>query len=61
MAQSKSSGNVTISAGMGSALAAALSYCKWHGFWLAVGHSFLGWIYVFYHIIIYGLPVIHRY
>jgi len=48
-------------AGIGSSLAAALSYAKWEGVWLAVGHFFLGWIYVFYHVIHYGIPVIHRY
>jgi hypothetical protein len=48
-------------AGLGDLLAATLSYCKWHSFWLAVGHFFLGWIYVFYHVFTYGLPIIRRY
>ncbi len=47
--------------GIGDMLAAGLSYCKWHSFWLAVGHFFLGWIYVIYHIFVYGIPVIRRY
>ena len=59
--ENSTSSNVVVSNGIGAALAAALSYCKWHGFWLAVGHSFLGWVYVFYSILRYGIPVIHRY
>jgi hypothetical protein len=47
--------------GIGSGLAAALSYHMYHSFWLAVGHSMLGWVYAFYHLFQYGLPVIHRY
>jgi hypothetical protein len=62
MAKKFSSSNLTVNfGGIGAAAAAALSYCKWHIFWLAVGHMFLGWIYVFYHLIVYGFPVIHRY
>jgi hypothetical protein len=62
MAKSSSSSSATINlGGLGAAWAAALSYCKWHSLWLAVGHSLLGWIYVFYHLITYGFPIIHRY
>ena len=46
--------NVSVNfGGIGFALAAVLSYLKWSGFWLAVGHGFLGWIYVFYYILRY--------
>jgi hypothetical protein len=62
MAKSSSNSSVSFNfGGIGAAVAAGLSYCKWHSFWLAVGHMFLGWIYVIYHIISYGFPVIHRY
>jgi len=52
---------VNLASGFGAALAASLSYHMWHGFWLAVGHAFCGWYYVFYHLFTYGFPVIHRY
>ena len=44
-------------AGVGGAFAAVLSYCKWHSFWLAVGHYLCGWFYVAYYLITYGNPV----
>jgi hypothetical protein len=52
---------VNLTTGIGSALAATLSYHMWHGFWLAVGHALCSWYYVFYHLFTYGFPVIHRY
>jgi hypothetical protein len=58
----KESSRVSVNfGGIGAACAAGLSYAKWHSFWLAFGHLFLGWIYVVYHLCVYGLPVIHRY
>ena len=59
--ESGTNSSINATAGIGSVLAAALSYCKWQSVWLALGHFFLGWLYVFYHIIRYGLPLIHRY
>jgi hypothetical protein len=46
--------------GLGFPLAAALSYCKWGGFWLAFGHGILGYLYVFYYLLKYGIPHISR-
>ena len=60
MASSKTDASLNLG-GIGAAAAGVLSYCKWHSFWLAVGHTFLGWLYVFYHLFTYGFPVIHRY
>jgi hypothetical protein len=42
---------------LGFAVAAVFSYMKWHGFWLAVGHGFIGWFYVIYYLIKYGSPI----
>jgi hypothetical protein len=65
MAKGSNDSNVTITVnianGIGAALAAGLSYHMWHGFWLALGHAFCGWYYVFYHIFTYGFPIIRRY
>ncbi len=42
---------------LGSTIAAVFSYMKWHSFWLAFGHFFLGWFYVIYYLIQYGNPI----
>ena len=41
---------------LGSLIAAVLSYAKWHSVLWAILHLFLGWIYVIYYLIKYGLP-----
>jgi hypothetical protein len=63
MEKTQASANAAVNTfgGVGAGLAAALSYHMYHGFWLAVGHFLLGWIYVFYHLFSYGLPLIKRY
>jgi hypothetical protein len=51
--------NVTLSCGgIGCWIAAALSFVKWGGFWLTVGHFFCGWFYVAYFILKYT-PIRH--
>jgi hypothetical protein len=44
---------------IGNAVAAVMSYMKWHLFWLAVGHYFCGWFYITYYFIEYGSPFKH--
>lgn len=56
MSEEKSSTTVSFFGSIGFPLAAALSYVKWGGFWLAVGHGLLGWLYVFYYLLKYGIP-----
>lgn len=51
--ESTSSGSIFGS--LGFAIAAGLSYAKWGGFWLAFGHAILGWIYVIYYLVKYGI------
>ena len=41
---------------IGSFLACCMSYAKWHSFWYALGHFFLGWFYVIYYLFTYGVP-----
>jgi hypothetical protein len=53
--------SINVASGIGAALAGTLSYHMWHSFWLALGQSLCSWWYVFYHVINYGIPVIHRY
>ena len=52
---------VNIATGLGSVIAGTLSYHMWGSFWLALGHTILGWWYVAYHVVNYGLPIIKRY
>ena len=52
---------VNVATGFGAVAAGTLSYHMWGSFWLALGHTILGWWYVAYHVVNYGLPVIHRY
>jgi hypothetical protein len=42
--------------GIGTVLAAALSYLKWHSFGWAFLHFFCGWFYVIYYLATYGVP-----
>jgi hypothetical protein len=59
MADTSKTAKTTVNYANGiSGLAAALSYHMYHSFWLAVGHSMLGWVYAFYHLFQYGLSVI---
>lgn len=41
---------------LGGVLALFMSYTKWHSFWYALGHFFLGWWYVVFYISKYGFP-----
>lgn len=54
MESSSSSACVSFLGSIGFPLAFALSYVKWGGFWLAVGHGLCGWIYVFYFVLKYS-------
>jgi len=39
--------------GLGSVIAAILSYVKWHSIGWAIVHGVLGWVYVVYYLIVY--------
>jgi len=41
--------------GFGSALAMVISYANWHAVGWAILHGILGWIYVVYYLIRYGV------
>lgn len=56
MAESNSHYQPSGIAHVGAAAAAVFSYMKWHSFWLALGHFFMGWYYVIYYLIQYGSP-----
>lgn len=43
--------------GLGSVIAAVLSYCKWHSIGYAILHALCGWIYIIYYVIQYGFHV----
>lgn len=42
--------------GIGSIIAAIISYAKWHSIGYAILHGILGWFYVIYYLIAYGWP-----
>ena len=44
-----------IKIGLGSIIAVAISYYKWHSIIWAIIHGILGWIYVVYYVIRYVL------
>ena len=39
--------------GLGSVIAAIVSYSAWHSIPWAIFHGFLGWLYVIYYVIAY--------
>ena len=41
--------------GLGSIVAAALSWMKWHSIGWGIVHAFCGWAYVVYYAIQYGI------
>lgn len=41
---------------VGTVLAVVLSYLKWHSIGWAVIHGMIGWLYVIYYLISFGVP-----
>lgn len=41
---------------VGTILAVGLSYMKWHSIGWAVVHGMIGWLYVIYYLMSYGIP-----
>ena len=48
-------GSVKAGISFGSALAMVVSYANWHAIGWAILHGILGWIYIIYYIIKYGV------
>ena len=42
---------------VGCSVAAVISYAAWHSVGWAVLHGFLGWFYIIYYVIKYGLSL----
>ena len=42
---------------VGCSVAAVISYCAWHSVMWAILHGFLGWFYIVYYVIKYGLTL----
>lgn len=42
--------------GLGTVIAILLSWVKWHALGWAIFHGLLGWFYVIYHLLTYGVP-----
>jgi len=43
--------------GLGTLIAAIISYTNWHDLGWMILHAFLGWIYVIYYLIRYGVGI----
>lgn len=41
--------------GIGTVIAAILSWSKWHSIGWAILHGILSWVYVIYYLIVYGI------
>jgi len=46
------------SLGFGSVLAMVISFTTWHSVLWAIFHGILGWIYVIYYLIVYGVSIL---
>lgn len=43
--------------GVGTVVAGLISWAKWHSFFWLIVHGILGWFYVVYYLLVYGIPL----